>query len=78
MLQFQSDISNIDIIKPLNIESTALGAAILSGIKSKLWKNSEEVFKKIKIEKVFKPKMKTNKRKLLITGWKDAINKCEY
>ena len=62
LLQFQSDISNIKIVKPFNIESTALGAAILAGVQSLFWKNTEEAFKHKKIDKIYSPKMKVNKR----------------
>ena len=39
LMEFQSNISNINIERPENIESTALGAALLAGIKSGYWDN---------------------------------------
>ena len=78
LLQFQSNISNIQITRPKNIESTSIGAAILAGIKSKLWSTSKEAFKNLKIDKQFEPKIDNKNRKDLISGWKNAVKKCEY
>ena len=75
LLQFQSDISKIEILKPSNIESTALGAGILAGLKSCFWKSADEVFQYKKIDKKYTPQMHNSKRKKLINGWKKAIKK---
>ena len=73
-LQFLSDILNIKIIKQKNSEITALGAAYLSGIGSKL-----TTFKKIKSKfnkkKNFKPKINKMERNKLYEGWIKAVEK---
>ena len=73
LLQFQSDISNIKINKPSNVESTALGAGFLAGIKSGFWKNKENLFKKIKNDRTYKPKINNDRRNELINGWLQSI-----
>ena len=73
LMQFQSDISNILISKPKNIESTALGVAIMAGLKAQLWKNTEEVFKYREIDKIYKPKMDSTDRNKNKIGWKKAL-----
>ena len=75
LMQFQSDISNIEIFKPYNIESTSLGIGIMAGLKSKIWNNTDEIFINKNIEIVYKPKMKKIERKNKIKGWKMAIKK---
>ena len=39
LMQFQSDILNLEINRPKNIETTSLGAALLAGLSSEFWKN---------------------------------------
>ena len=72
-MQFQSDISNIKILKPKNIESTALGVAIMAGLQSNLWKTTEEAFSYKKADKIYKPKMKPIDRNNKLTGWKKTL-----
>jgi len=73
LLQFQADISNLKVIKPSNIESTALGAGILAGVKNHFWKNIKEPFKYKKTDNHYIPKMKENKRKKMINGWQLSV-----
>ena len=73
LLQFQSDISNIEIIRPSNIESTALGAGILAGVKNGFWKTSKEPFKSRKNDMRYTPKIGKSERNKLINGWIESI-----
>ena len=76
LMQFQSDISNLKIVKPKNIESTAIGVGILSGLNSKFWKDVDEIFnKKNNTLKEFRPRMKKNEKNKKISEWKKSINK---
>ena len=75
LMQFQSDILNINITRPKNIETTALGAGILAGLKLKIWKSKDELLKHHNINKKFKPNLDNQKRNKLITGWNKAIKK---
>ncbi len=73
LMQFQSDIINNKIIRPTNLESTALGAGYLAGLKIGFWKNAQEI-KSLKItDSVFTSKMKNDERELLLQGWKKAL-----
>jgi glycerol kinase len=75
LCQFQADILGINIIRPKNIETTALGAAYLSGLAVGFWKNSAQIKKLWAIDRKFKsqkPKVKTNE---LYQGWKQAVGK---
>ena len=75
LLQFQADVSNITIIKPFNIESTALGSAILAGVQSSFWKDTEEAFKYKKNDSVYTPEITKSRREKLIKGWELSIEK---
>ncbi|MCB0458909.1 MAG: glycerol kinase GlpK [Flavobacteriaceae bacterium] len=74
LMQFQSDILNTVIERPLNIESTALGAAYLAGIGIGLWQQSDILTNK-RIDKKFIPSMGKEKINKLYTGWKKAVKR---
>lgn len=74
LMQFQSDILNVDVDRPAMIEVTAFGAALLAGIKSGFW-NIDEIESLRKSETVFSPEMKTKQRVKKYKGWLKAIEK---
>lgn len=73
LMQFQSDISRCQVNRPENLESTALGAAFLAGLKSGFWKSSTELKAIKKLDKNYSPLMEDKSRKNLISGWKSAL-----
>lgn len=75
LMQFQSDILGIGVIRPQCIETTALGAAYLAGLAVGYWKDREEISKNWKIDRRFHSAIDEDKRKVLIKGWKRAV-KC--
>lgn len=73
LMQFQADILKVKINRPKVVETTAMGAAFLAGLRIGYWKNSAEIQKIRRVDKMFQPKMKDNTRKHLWGGWKAAI-----
>ncbi|MBN2282045.1 MAG: glycerol kinase GlpK [Candidatus Marinimicrobia bacterium] len=73
LMQFQSDISQCRVCRPRNLESTALGAAFLAGLKNGFWKNADELKTLKEIDKEFSPVMKDDTREKLLRGWKMAL-----
>ncbi|KFZ25639.1 MAG: Glycerol kinase [Candidatus Izimaplasma bacterium HR2] len=74
LMQFQSDILNIEIVRPKINESTALGAAFISGLAIGFYKNIEEIEKLIVKDKHFNPKMDESVRNNLYNNWQKAIS----
>lgn len=73
LMQFQSDISSLEVICPESNEATALGAAFLAGLAVGFWKNLEEI-KNIKTNQtVFSPSMEPKIRTQLLKGWNKAV-----
>lgn len=72
LMQFQSDILNININRTINAESTAMGAAFLAGLAVGFW-NLNEIKEINKIDKIFTPEINDYKRKKLYKGWKNAV-----
>ncbi len=74
LMQFQSDILNVEVERPKVIETTALGAAYLAGIAVGFWKKSE-ISANRRTDKRFNPKMDPKKRKTLYKGWQKAVKR---
>ena len=73
LLQFQADILRCKIILPQCMETTALGVAYLSGLRSGFWKNMSEIKMFHCNEKTFVPEMESGLAKSKCSGWKKAI-----
>lgn len=72
LMQFQSDISNSNVICPKNAEATAFGAALLAGITAGIIDND---ISDIKCDATtFTPTMPNDQRQKHLRGWKQAIN----
>ena len=76
IVQFQSDMLNAEVVRPLNPEATGLGAAYMAGLAVGFWENPEACFGGQKIDQVFKPKMPPEERKRLYSEWNRAIKRC--
>ncbi len=75
LMQFQSDILNIEVIRPSSYETTAIGAAFFAGLAVKFWENKEQLRHIWKQEKSFTPAMDNIVREKLYSGWKKAISR---
>ena len=73
LIQFQADILGISVVRPADVETTALGAAYLAGIAEKVWSGTEEVESFWRIERSFEPHMPADQRLELIDGWRKAV-----
>lgn len=75
LLQFLADILDIEVERPVSIESTANGAAVLAALGVGAVSSLDQVAKDRKIEQVFQPKMSTSTRQPFLTGWDVALNR---
>lgn len=73
MMQFQADIMNVCVERPVNIETTALGAAFLAGLGAGVWQNKEELVSLWEKQASFEPKLENDEREKLYSGWKKAV-----
>ena len=73
LMQFQSDIINIEIARQSITETTALGAAYICGLSSGFFKDVDELKNLTTTKKTFKPLIDDDSRKKLYSGWKMAI-----
>jgi glycerol kinase len=74
LMNFQSDILNVPVERPIINETTALGAAYLAGLAVGFWESQNEIAAQWAIDKSFEPKMSDEQRSALYGGWKKAVN----
>ena len=73
LMQFQSDILNVPVIRPKVAETTALGAGYAAGLAVGFWKDYNELRANWVKDKQWQPAMSTKLRKTLYSGWKKAV-----
>ncbi|WMJ23778.1 glycerol kinase GlpK [Paludicola sp. MB14-C6] len=76
LMQFQSDILNIPVRRPIIRETTALGCAYLAGLATGVWKDTNEIKALWSVDKVFTPKMKPSDRERYLKYWKKSVESC--
>jgi glycerol kinase len=75
LMQFQSDLLNVRVVRPRVSETTALGAAYLAGLATGVWKSKDEITSYWGAERRFEPKLSDEKRRHLVAGWTKAVGR---
>jgi glycerol kinase len=78
LMQFQADILGIAAVRPVDIETTALGAAYLAGLAVGYWKSVEEVESFWRVERRFEPQIGASRRAELFGEWSRAVARCRW
>ena len=73
LMQMQADITDVQVLRPCSVETTATGAAYLAGLAVGYWKTKEDVLQNQQIDKVFKPEIGQDLREQKVRGWKRAV-----
>ena len=73
LMQFQSDMLNVPVERPVVQETTALGAAYLAGLAVGFWESQDEIARKWSVDHTFKSELAEEKREQLYSGWKKAV-----
>ena len=75
LMQFQSDLLGVPVVRPRVLETTALGAAYLAGLATGVWASREEIAKQWKVAKRFEPRMKREDAERRMEEWKRALER---
>lgn len=75
LMQFQSDILNVPVVRPKIPETTALGAAYLAGLATGFWESKDEIAQQWKVDARFDPDMGASAVERLVAGWKKAVER---
>ncbi|MGP9833307.1 glycerol kinase GlpK [Marinobacter sp. NSM] len=75
VMQFLCDILNVTVDRPQVTETTALGAAYLAGLQTRVFESLEQISDLWECERQFRPDMKPALRESLYAGWLDAVER---
>jgi len=75
LMEFQADLLGIPVIRPLVVETTALGAAYAAGLSVGVWKNVDDLSSYWKEETRWSPTMEANVRDEKVRLWKKAVSR---
>lgn len=78
LMQFQSDIIDATIRRPMIRETTALGAAYLAGLATGVWNDLDEIREQWTLDKLYTPKMAAEVRERNLRGWDKAIGRVQH
>lgn len=73
LMQFQADMLGIPVDRPVNVETTAFGAAAMAGLTAGLWSGSDELEKLRVSQQIFKPEMAQDTKEANLARWKKAV-----
>ena len=77
LLQTMADISDLPVLRPKCLETTALGAAYLAGLAVGYWNSPADVAKNWAVDCTFRPNIPAGERAKRLRGWKKAV-RCAY
>lgn len=73
LMQFQSDLLGVPVVRPVVNETTALGAAYLAGLATGYWKDRNEIAQRWQAQHTFTPQMSITETTKLYRGWQKAV-----
>src|SRR6185503_7170031 len=74
-LQFMADVLGVEVVRPKNTETTALGAAILAALGAGEFGSLSEAASIWKLDRKFEPKMAQGERAARVAAWKEAVGR---
>ena len=77
LMQFQSDLLGIPVIRPETIETTALGAAYLAGLAVNFWSSVEEIEEQWAVDRDFNREISEEDQQSLKNGWHRAVSRAK-
>jgi glycerol kinase len=77
LMQFQSDLLRIPVVRPAAIETTALGAAYLAGLATGFWGSPQEIWSKRRTDSRFEPRMDKAKAGHIRERWNEAVSRAK-
>ncbi len=75
VMQFQSDILGLPVVRPKIVETTALGAAYAAGLAVGYWKSTADIVENWQVGHRWHPKMEAKERDRLFASWRKAVQR---
>ena len=73
LMQFQCDILDVPVERPLVLETTALGAAYAAGLATGYWQGTDDLVRNWGVARRWEPAMTEDRRTKLMASWKKAV-----
>lgn len=77
MLQFQADLLGTSVVRPKNIETTAMGAAYLAGLATGYWESRDDIVRNWTMDTTFSPQRPADEMAALREGWNRALDRAK-
>ena len=75
LMQFQADMLDAEVVRPINAEATSLGAAYMAGLAVGYWAAPADCFAGQQVDRVFTPQMSADQRDRLYAEWTEAVRR---
>jgi len=75
LMQFQSDILGVPVIRPQVAETTSLGSAYAAGLATGFWSNIDDLRRNWQVDQTWEPALDPSKRATLYRNWKRAVER---
>ena len=75
LMQFLADILGLPVERPKTLETTALGAAYLAGLKAGIFQDTDEIADRWRLDARFQPAMAPEDRRRNLAGWSEALRR---
>jgi glycerol kinase len=75
LMQMQADFTGVPVVRPTELETTALGAAYLAGLGAGIWSSVDEVAGLWRADRVFEPALGTAEREARRAQWRRAVER---
>ncbi len=75
LMQFQADLLGIPVNRPVDIETTALGAVYLAGLEVGIWSDFGEIEHLRRTDRIFEPRISRDQREHLLSNWRAAVKR---
>jgi len=77
LLQFQADLLGVPVVRPKNIETTAMGAAYFAGLAVGYWESREDISRNWAVDTTFQPAQASPAMAALRRGWERALERAK-
>ncbi|MGC9327275.1 MAG: glycerol kinase GlpK [Candidatus Hinthialibacter sp.] len=77
LMQIQADLLQAPVVRPKNVETTALGAAYLAGLAVGYWKTRDDIRHAWQVDRIFEPQKSADEALHLRKRWKDALERAK-
>jgi glycerol kinase len=75
LMQLQADVLGVPVIRPKNVETTAVGAAFLAGLGCGLWPDQASLANRWSVDRVFEPATGESERQSRYATWREAVER---